>query len=62
MRLHRLINIAHDLIAVNILRGQELPALAGRDWARHIRYAALDCRNDYGYPVAAVAPGSPRNR
>ena len=44
MRLHHLINIAHDLIAVNILRGQELPALAGRDWARHIRYAREELR------------------
>ena len=53
MILHRLINIVHDLIAVNSYRRHALVLLAQRDWIRHIRYARFEQRNAYGYPISA---------
>jgi len=53
MILYQLINIAHDLIAVNSYRRHALDLLAQRDWIRHIRYATLEQRNVYGYPISA---------
>ena len=53
MILHRLINIVHDLIAVNNYRRHALDLLAQRNWIRHIRYVTSEQRNVYGYPIPA---------
>ena len=50
MRLHNVIKIVHDLIAGNIYYSS---CIAGRNWARHLRYATPEPRNAYGYPIVA---------